>query len=133
MTELGLSAAEHARLNGYMLDIASAARGTPIADSSGNWRFGSKGGLCVYANGQFHDFSADKHGCGALDLIAHLYPSEDATAWARAWLATHSGVGAFTPNGDGEPADDFAEVEASAYIQSLYNGAQPIDGTPALT
>ena len=43
MTELGLSAAEHARLDSFMLDIAGAARGTPIADSSGNWRFGGEG------------------------------------------------------------------------------------------
>ena len=43
MTEPGLSAAEHARLNSFMLDIAGAARGTPIADGSGNYRFGGKG------------------------------------------------------------------------------------------
>ena len=49
MTELGrLSAAEHARLNSHMLDIAGAARGAPVADGAGNYRFGSKGAFCLY-------------------------------------------------------------------------------------
>ena len=125
-----MSAAEHARLNGFILDIASAARGTPIADSSGNWRFGSKGGLCVYANGQFHDFSggAREHGFSAFQLIQHLYPNEDSTVWARAWLACHPGAGAFVP-GESDPVDDFADVEASTYIQRLYDGAAALDDT----
>ena len=132
MTELGLSATEHARLNGFMLDIAGAARGTPIADSSGNWRFGSKGGLCVFANGQFHDFSggAREHGFSAFQLIEHLHPAEDATQWARAWLATHSGAGAFVPGEGDEPADDHPEIEAMTFVEHLYNSAKPIDDTP---
>ena len=129
MTELGLMAAELAQLDSYMIDIAGAARGTPVADSSGNWRFGSKGSLLVAANGQFHSFEDGTHGFSAFQLIEHLHPAEDATQWARAWLATHSGVGAFIP-GESDPVDDFADVEATTYTQSLQDGAGALDGTP---
>jgi hypothetical protein len=128
MTE-GLSAAEHVRLNSHMLTIASEARGAPIADSSGNHRFGSKGSLLVAANGQFHSFEDGTHGFSAFQLIEHLHPAEDAIQWARAWLATHSGVGAFVP-GESDPVDDFAEVEATTQVQSLYDGAAALDDTP---
>jgi Protein of unknown function (DUF3631) len=130
-----LTPAEHARLNSYMVGIAAEARGIAIPDGAGNYRFGSNsGGLCVYATGQFHDFSggAREHGHNALQLIQHLYPNEDAIAWARDWLARHPGAGSFTA-GDGEPPDDFAEVEAMAYINNLYNGAALIDSTPGYT
>jgi hypothetical protein len=125
-----LSAADHVRLNTYMVEIASAARGTAIADSSGNYRFGSsRSGLCVYANGQFHDFSANAHGFNAIQLIQHLYPNEDATSWARAWLAQHPGDGAFVP-GEAPPPDDFAEATAMSFIDNLYSGAPLVNGTP---
>jgi hypothetical protein len=128
---MALSAAEAAHLDTWLVAIAGEARGTPVADGSGNWRFGSsRSALCVYANGQYHDFSggAREHGSGALQLVQHLYPDADATTWARAWLEKHPGSGSFTP-GESEPVDDFAEVEAAAYINALYNGAAPIDGT----
>ena len=35
-------------------------------------------------------------------------------------LARHSGAGAFVPGESDEPADDFAEVEATAYIEAFY-------------
>jgi hypothetical protein len=41
----GLSASEHARLDSYILTIAGEARGTPVSDSSGGWRFGGRGAL----------------------------------------------------------------------------------------
>jgi hypothetical protein len=125
-----LTPAEHAWLDSYMVDIAAGASGTPIPDGVGGYRFGSnRGGLCVYANGQFHDFRGGAHGFNALHLILHLYPNEDAIAWARDWLARHPGIGAFVA-GDGEPVDDFAETEAMAYVECLYNGAALIDDTP---
>src|SRR6516164_9064920 len=93
-----LSAAEHVRLNSYMVEIAAGARGVAIPDGAGNYRFGSNsGGLCVYATGQFHDFSggARAHGFNALQLIQHLYPNKDPIAWARDWLARRPGNGSF--------------------------------------
>ena len=129
-----LSAAEHARLDTYTVAIAGEARGAPVSDSSGNWRLGSKGALCIFSDGQFHDFAGGtrEHGRSALQLIEHLYPNENAVAWARAWLGQHPGDGSFTP-GESEPAGDFAEVEAMAFISSLYSGAAPIDDTPGYT
>ena len=115
-----LSAAETARLDSFMIAIAGEARGTPIADGSGNWRFGSnRSGLCVYANGQYHDFSggAHEHGFNALQLIQHLYPDADAITFARDWLERHPGNGSFTP-GESEPEDDFAEAEAMAFVDA---------------
>ena len=124
-----LSAAELVRLDSHMVGIAAGARGAALPDGFGNYRFGSNsGGLCVYANGQFHDFSGGvrEHGYNALDLIRHLYPNEDAIAWACAWLARHPDKGPFVA-GDSEPVDDFTEVEATAYVRTLYNGAAEID------
>ena len=71
-----LSAAEHARLNSYMLAIAGEARGNALSDSSGNQRFGAKGALCVHTNGQFHDFSggACEHGYNALQAAVTTNP-----------------------------------------------------------
>jgi len=123
-----LSAAEHARLNSWMIDIAGEACGTPIG-MGGQWRFGSnRSGLCVFDNGQFHDYSGGAHGFSTFELIEHLYPG-DPVEWARAWLDEHPGNGSFVP-GESEPDADFAEVEATAYINSLYNGAARIDDTP---
>ena len=130
-----LSAAEHVRLNSFLVDIAAEARGKEIADGAGNYRFGSsRRGLCVYANGQYHDFAggARAHGFSAFELIQHLYPNEDPSAWARDWLARCHGTGSFVA-GDGETVDDFAETEATAYVETLYNGAAPIDDTPGYT
>ena len=129
-----LSAAESARLDSFMLTIAGEARERATPDGSGNWRFGGKGALCVYANGQYHDFSGGvcDHGSSALQLVHHLYPDADAIAWARDWLERHPGEGSFTIS-ESEPADSFAEVEAMAFIERLHNGAQPIDDTPGYT
>jgi Protein of unknown function (DUF3631) len=132
----GLFAGEHARLDSYMLAIAGEARGAAISDSSGGWRFGGKGALRVFSSGQYHDFSGGtgEHGRNALQLIAHLYPNENAIAWARDWLNRHPGDGSFTPGeDDGEPAEDFAEVEAMAFTDALYAGAALIDDTPGYT
>ena len=69
------------------------------------------------------------HGFNAFQLIEHLYPNEDAIQWARAWFDRHSGVGGFVP-GESGPADDFAEVEATAVIKTLCERAGAIDDTP---
>ena len=124
-----LTAGENTRLDSFILDIASSARGAQVADSSGNCRFGGKGALVIFANGQWHDFSDGVHGFSALQLIEHLYPNEDAILWARAWLDRHAGVGGFVP-GESDPADDFAEIEAKAFVETLYGRAGALDDTP---
>ena len=126
-----LSAAEHVRLNSYMIEIAAGARGRAIPDNAGRYRFGSPGGsLCIYPNLQFHDFNGGAHGFGAFELIVHLFPAENAIAWARDWLARHPGNGSFVV-GEGDEEDHFAEIEAVAYIEGLVQGAPPpTEGTP---
>jgi hypothetical protein len=127
-----LSAEEHIQLDSWMLALAGEARNSVRHDGAGVWRFGSKGALCVYGDGQFHNFDAQgptSHGRGALGLVQHLYPGVDHVEWARAWLAGHPGVGAFIP-GEGEPEDEFADEEARTFITALYGGAAPIEGTP---
>ena len=69
-----LTAVEHARLDTFILDIAEEARGASAVDSRGNRRFGGKGALVIFANGQWHDFSGGVHGFNAFQLIQHLYP-----------------------------------------------------------
>jgi hypothetical protein len=133
----GLSAAEHAHLDTWIVAIAGEARGKPILTASGDWRFGStSGALCVYANGQYHDFSggAHEHGWNALHLIEHLHPDADPLAWARNWLALHPDNGSFAAAKDlAEDSQwDYAELEATAFIKALHNGAAPIAGTPGL-
>ena len=42
-----LSAAEHARLDTYMIEIAVEVRGRAIPDSAGRYRFGGLTSLCA--------------------------------------------------------------------------------------
>jgi hypothetical protein len=66
-----LSAEEHAKLASHMLTIAGEARGHHKQDGSGKHTFGSKGALCVYVDGQYHDHSGSgptAHGHNALEL-----------------------------------------------------------------
>ena len=127
-----LSAAEHARLDSYMVAIATEARGNPQNIGSGEWRFGHSGGLCLHPDGQFHDFTAGRHGHGAYELLRYLHPDVDAVAFARDLLARHSGMGSFVPSEDtreDEAVED--EIERTAYIAGLLEGGLPIDDTPA--
>jgi hypothetical protein len=129
MTSEQLAAAEYARLDSYILNIAEEARGAAAVDAVGAHRFGSKGALVVFASGQWHDFSSGAHGFNALQLIEHLHPGTDAVALARSWLDRHPGAGGFV-RGDSEPANDFAEIEATAFIKTLYERAGAVDDTP---
>ena len=128
-----LSVEDDIRLGSWRLGIAGEARPGARHDGAGVWRFGSKGALCIYADGQYHDFSDNgptAHGSRPLQLIQHLYPDADPVEWARAWLARHLGSGDFTARED-EAKDEFADVEAMAYIAQLYKGATPTEDTPA--
>ena len=125
-----LSAEEHARLDSFMLIIAGEARGHHKHDGSGKHTFGSKGAHCVYADGQYHDFSSSgptAHGHGALAQIRHLYPDVDSVEWARAFLAAHPGTGDFVPSADTNTKGSAEEdAERLAYLTALYAGASPL-------
>jgi hypothetical protein len=128
-----LSIEDDIRLGSWRLAIAGEARPGARHDGAGVWRFGSRGALCIYADGQYHDFSDNgptAHGSRPLRLIQHLYPDADPVELARAWLARHPGSGDFTVRED-EAQDEFAGVEAMAYIAQLYKGAALIEDTPA--
>jgi hypothetical protein len=125
-----LSAAEVARLDSWLLDIARGARGSERA-AGGSWRFGSKGAFVLHPDGSFFDFSAGAGGRGGLTLIRHLHLDAEPVAWARAWLGEHEGSGKFSPteaNDDTEADDDADRV---ALIEAIWQAAKPIGGTPA--
>jgi hypothetical protein len=84
-----MSAAEVARLDTWMLEIAAQARGDGREEASGDWRFGDNDALIVHLSGFWHDFSADEAGHGALSLLAHLRGGAEGANIARAWLAQH--------------------------------------------
>ena len=50
--------------------------------------------------------------------------------FARDWLERRPGDGSFTAQSESEPEDDFAEAEAMAFVERLYEGAALIDNTP---
>jgi hypothetical protein len=103
-----LSAAEHARLNSFMRDIAAAARGQARDVGAGKWTYGSKGAFCLYSDGHYCDWSADgptKRGQGGLEQIRHLHPDVDPVEFARSWLASHPGSGDFVPHADKSESD----------------------------
>jgi hypothetical protein len=132
----GFSAADVGRLNSWMIEIAEDARGEKYEESGGDWRFGPNRALIVHANGCWHDFSADKGGHCALSLLAHLHGGDEAGATAAtAWLSNHTGDGRL---GRVDGKDDEADAEAIAaddahriaYVEALWNRAEPIAGTP---
>ena len=123
----GLYAEEHVRFDSFTLIVAGEARGHHKHDGSGKHTFGSKGAYCVYADGQYHDFSSSgptAHGQGALAQVRHLYPNVDSVEWARAFLAAHPGMGDFVPGADTHTQGSAEEdAERLAYITALYGGA----------
>jgi hypothetical protein len=127
--------AEHAKLDSHMLIIAGEARGHHKQDGSGKHTFGSKGALCVYVDGQYHDHSGSgptAHGHNALELVCHLHPNVDPVEWSRAFLAAHPGMGDFVPTTDTNMEGSSEENAARlAYINALYGGAASLtDTTP---
>ena len=125
-----LTAEEHAKLASHTLVIANEARGHHKHDGSGKHTFGSKGALCVYADGQYHDHSGSgstAHGHNAFDLVCHLHPNVDPVEWVRAFLAQHPNMGDFVPGADTKTKGSAEEdAERLAYITTLYAGASPL-------
>jgi hypothetical protein len=135
---VSLSAAEAARLDTWMVDIAIAVRGEAKALGNGDWRIGANGALVIHADRSFHDFSASQHSRGALGLLKflHAVDSNQALERAQAWLKTHAGDGRL--GRDGSPGaeadgDDLDQVERSAMVAAMWERGQPIAATPVET
>ena len=115
--------ADDARLDSHMITMAEEARGHRKTLPSGEIRFGANQALCIYPSGVYCDFAAvgaSHRGRGGRALFGHLYPDKDPAGF----LATHPGLGEFTPNAAAEH-DDEAEAEARAvYAQVLYDSAE---------
>ena len=96
----GLSAAEIARLDTWMVEIAEDARGTAAKETGDGFRLGSKGSLSIGRNAIFYDFEAGKGGKGACSLIRHLHgcDANAAVERARDWLGRNAGTGRLGAN-----------------------------------
>jgi hypothetical protein len=133
---LGLSAADLARLDTWIVDIAEELRGPAQDAGNGDWRVGDGRALVIHRDGCWHDFSADKSAYGALSLLVHLHHGDGQAALkaAKAWLAGHSGDGRLSRADEDE---DDAEAEAvddawrTAYVETLWQCAEAIDARPA--
>jgi putative DNA primase/helicase len=121
-----LSAAEIARLNSWILEIATAARGE-MREGSGEWRFGANQALVLHSGGWFYDFAAGKGGQDALDLLTHLHGGDGSDA-ARAWLSQHAGDGRLgrAREDDEDEAQSADDAERVAYVTALWERAQPL-------
>ena len=97
----GLSAADSARLDTWMAEIADEEIGNahPVGN---NFRAGRSDALIIYPTGVFHDFRDSRHCRGGLSLLRHLRQLDLAKAIeeAREWLANHAGLGKFSPASD---------------------------------
>ena len=106
-----------------MITMAEEARGHRRRLPSCEIRFGANQALCIYPSGVYRDFAAvgaSHRGRGGRALFGHLYPDKD----PGEFLATHPGLGEFTPNAAAKHDDD-AEAEARAsYAKVLYDSAE---------
>ena len=88
-----LSAAEEARADSWMLEVAVEARGRAVKDTERAWRIGSNRALQIRANGSFYDHVAGIAGYGVFQLVNLLHPGADAEAFVKQWLGSHPGRG----------------------------------------
>jgi putative DNA primase/helicase len=130
-----ISAAEVARLDTWMVEIAMEALGQCRETTGGSWRVGEKDCLSIHPGGAFHDFRKGTGGRGGLALIKHLHEDDDAGAVARAdnWLQRNEGVGrlATSVSEDEGSAAALDDMSRTAEINDVWNRAEPIAGTPA--
>jgi putative DNA primase/helicase len=131
----GFIATDAARLNTWMVEIASEARGLARPVGIRQWRVGANGALLVHPDASFHDFSVNAHGYGAIDLIRLLQGSdaEGAVRWGRDWLASHAGDGRLGRGGvqQEDEAEILDAVERLAMIEAMWDRSLPIAGTRA--
>ena len=100
-----LSAADSARLDSWMVDIAADELGS-VTESGDDYRVGANRSLVIHRTGAFHDFSAGISGRGGLKLLQHVrkLDHEQALGAAREWLADHAGYGRLVLSSDSEDA-----------------------------
>ncbi len=135
MVRSSLSAADSARLDTWMVEIADAEIGHAHAAADG-FRAGHTDGLVIHRTGVFHDFRDGGHGRGGLALLRHLrgLDHDAGVSAAREWLADHAGEGRFAPTSDSEDTQADNDAQRQAYIDALWNGAAPLaPGQAAMT
>ena len=122
-----LSAAESARLDSWMVDIAADELGR-VTESGDDYRVGANRSLVIHRTGAFHDFSAGTGGRGGVKLLQHVrkLDHEQALGAAREWLADHAGYGRLIPSSDGEDAAQAGDdAQRQAFIDTLWAAATP--------
>jgi hypothetical protein len=138
----GLSAEDTVRLDTWLVEIADKHLGEARPEASGGWRAGDSQALVIHRNACWHDFRAGETGHGGLSLLAHLHSDDRETALeaAREWLARHTGDGQLgrADWDSGLRGEKDAEATAvhdawrTAFVETLWGCAGPIDGTPAV-
>ena len=122
-----LSAADSARLDSWMVDIAADELGS-VTESGDDYRVGANRALVIHRTGAFHDFSAGISGRGGVKLLQHVrkLDHEQALGAAREWLADHAGYGRLVLSSDGEDAAQAGDdQQRQAYIDTLWAAATP--------
>jgi Toprim domain-containing protein len=122
-----LSAADSARLDSWMVEIASEERGT-ITVAGDDYRVGDNRALVIHRTATFHDFITGTHGRGGLKLLQHVrkLDPEKALCAAREWLADKGTFGRLIPSSDGEDAAQAGDdAQRQAFIDTFWAAATP--------
>ena len=129
-----LSAADIARLDTWVCELAARVHGDGREEASGGWRFGNNDALVIHHSLYWHDFSASVGGHGALKLLAHLHGGDAAAVnVARAWLAQNAGdgrLGRDFESDEEETEQSLVDTERTAYIKALWARAAPSTNIP---
>ena len=130
----GLTAAEVERLDTFMPELAEQVRGHRHAEGNGSFSCDESRGLIIHPGGTFHDFTDDCAGRGAVALIQNRPggSQNDAVTFAKAFLASHPGIGnlAASVDPDEEAKIDKDDIRRTSEITERYRLAGEIDGSP---
>jgi Protein of unknown function (DUF3631)/Toprim domain len=133
--QLPISDADNARLNTWIVEIASDLRqGAPHATGSeGEVRVGRKGSLALYPDGHWYDYEANQYGPGAFALILHDNDGDPDTAalWATEWLRTHAGSGSRELQQVGTAEAEARAQRHAEWAQWVLQHSVPIVDTPS--